>query len=429
MLDLKFIRENPEIIKKSLKDRFMEVDIDSFLRLDEERRAIIKETEGLKHKRNKASKEIGALMKKGKEVEARKKDMGALSQKIKDLDAKVERISKEIADFLYNIPNIPHKSVPCGKDEQANKVIREWGKRKSFNFKPQNHLALAEHLDIIDFARGAKITGSNFPLYKKDGARLERALINFMLDLHTKKHGYTELWPPSLVNREAMTGTGQLPKLEEDMYRLKDDDYFLVPTAEVPVTNMHRDEVLEANELPLYYTAYSPCFRREAGSYGKDTKGLIRVHQFDKVELVKFVKPEDSYKELETLLKDAEDILRRLEIPYRVCLLSTGELSFAASKCYDIEAFSSATGQFLEVSSVSNFEDFQARRANIKYKEKASGLGYRTEYLHTLNGSGVALARTVVAILENYQQKDATVVIPKALRKYMDGRKIIKPAK
>ncbi len=353
--------------------------------------------------------------------------MKTLSQKIKDMDSKVKDIDKKMAKILYNIPNIPHNSVPIGRDDKSNKIIREWGTKRRFDFKPQNHLYLAEYLDIIDFARGSKITGSNFPLYKGSGARLERALINFMLDLHTKRHGYKELWPPSLVNRSSMTGTGQLPKLEEDMYRLKDDDYFLIPTAEVPVTNIHRDEVIDADSLPLCYTAYTPCFRREAGSYGKDTKGLIRVHQFDKVELVKFVMPEDSYNELESLLKDAEEVLQLLELPYRVCILSTGELSFAAAKCYDIEAWSAVSG-YLEVSSCSNFEDFQARRANIRYKQTTDDGREMKGYVHTLNGSGVALARTVIAILENYQQKDGSVVIPEVLQRYMDGQKIIKPA-
>jgi len=429
MLDIKFIRENPEVIKNALRKRYMQFDIDKLLSMDKKRRDILKEVEDLKCRKNKTSKEIGSLIKQSRGADKKKEEMKALSQKIKDMDSKVEEYNKKIAVFLYNVPNIPHKSVPVGKDKKSNKVVREWGKPKKFNFKAQNHLRLAEYLDIIDFPRAAKITGSNFPLYKKDGARLERALINFMLELHTKKHGYIELWPPYLVNRDAMTGTGQLPKLEEDMYRLKDDDYFLIPTAEVPITNIYRDEVINGEDLPLGYTAYTPCFRREAGSYGKETKGLMRVHQFDKVELVKFVKPDDSYKELEKLLKDAEEVLQLLELPYRTSILSTGELSFAASKCYDIEVWAPAAGQYLEVSSCSNFEDFQARRANIKYRHRTSDFGLRTEYVHTLNGSGVALARTVIAILENYQQKDSTILIPKVLQKYMDGQKIIKPAK
>ncbi|HDM37746.1 MAG TPA: serine--tRNA ligase [Candidatus Omnitrophica bacterium] len=427
MLDIRFIRENSEIVKEALKKRYIKFDLDELLSLDNQRRKIIKEVDSLKHERNKASKEIGSLLKEGKDAEDKKRQMKTLSQKIKDMDSKVKDIDKKMAKILYNIPNIPHNSVPIGRDDKSNKIIREWGTKRRFDFKPQNHLYLAEYLDIIDFARGSKITGSNFPLYKGSGARLERALINFMLDLHTKRHGYKELWPPSLVNRLSMTGTGQLPKLEEDMYRLKDDDYFLIPTAEVPVTNIHRDEFIDADSLPLCYTAYTPCFRREAGSYGKETKGLIRVHQFDKVELVKFVMPEDSYDELESLLKDAEEVLQLLELPYRVCILSTGELSFAAAKCYDIEAWSAVSG-YLEVSSCSNFEDFQARRANIRYKQTTDDGREIKGYVHTLNGSGVALARTVIAILENYQQKDGSVVIPEVLQRYMDGQKVIKPA-
>jgi len=427
MLDIRFIRENSEIVKEALKKRYIKFDLDELLSLDNQRRKIIKEVDSLKHERNKASKEIGSLLKEGKDAEDKKRQMKTLSQKIKDMDSKVKDIDKKMAKILYNIPNIPHNSVPIGRDDKSNKIIREWGTKRRFDFKPQNHLYLAEYLDIIDFARGSKITGSNFPLYKGSGAKLERALINFMLDLHTKRHGYKELWPPSLVNRLSMTGTGQLPKLEEDMYRLKDDDYFLIPTAEVPVTNIHRDEFIDADSLPLCYTAYTPCFRREAGSYGKETKGLIRVHQFDKVELVKFVMPEDSYNELESLLKDAEEVLQLLELPYRVCILSTGELSFAAAKCYDIEAWSAVSG-YLEVSSCSNFEDFQARRANIRYKQTTDDGREIKGYVHTLNGSGVALARTVIAILENYQQKDGSVVIPEVLQRYMDGQKVIKPA-
>jgi seryl-tRNA synthetase len=322
---------------------------------------------------------------------------------------------------LLVIPNIPHSSVPVG-DAFCKKTVRSWGELPKFDFKPASHIELSQHLDIIDFGRAAKITGSNFILYKGWGARLERALINFMLDLHIKKHGYTEVFPPFLVNRQSMTGTGQLPKLEEDMYRLKDDDLFLIPTAEVPVTNIFRDEILNEDDLPIYYTAYTACFRREAGSYGKDTKGLIRVHQFDKVELVKFVKPENSYNELEKLVLDAEDVLQLLGLPYRVAMLATGDLSFAASICYDLEAYAAGIDLWLEVSSCSNFESFQAKRANIKFRRKDTK---KLDFVHTLNGSGIALARTVVAILENYQQKDGSVVIPQALRPYLDGKERI----
>jgi len=326
---------------------------------------------------------------------------------------------------LLLIPNIPHKSVTIGPEKDANKVVKEFGKVPKFKFEPRNHIELADILDIIDFKRASKIAGSFFILYKGLGARLERALINFMLDLHTKKHGYKEIFPPFLVNRKSMTGTGQLPKLEEDMYRLKDDDLFLIPTAEVPVTNMHRDEIIPEEKLPVCYAAYTACFRREAGSYGKDTKGLNRVHQFDKVELVKFVKPETSYDELESLLRNAEKVLQLLDLPYRISALSTQGISFAASKCYDIELWAVGSKMHLEVSSCSNFGDFQARRANIRYRDKET---QKLSYVHTLNGSGVATARLLIALIENYQTKNGTVMIPKALQPYMDGLKEIKPA-
>ncbi|MBM3252885.1 MAG: serine--tRNA ligase [Candidatus Omnitrophica bacterium] len=428
MLDIKFIRENFQIVKKSVKDRGMNVDIDYLLKLDSERRNLIQEVEKLKNKKNIASDEIARLLKEKKEVKNYIDEMKIISQKIGEIDKKVEEIEQNLAKILYTIPNIPHNSVPIGSDSSYNKIVRTWGEIRKFDFKPRTHTELSELLDIIDFPRASKITGSNFVLYKKEGAKLERALINFMLDVHTKRHGYKEISPPFLVNRASMTGTGQLPKLEEDMYRLKDDDYFLIPTAEVPVTNIHRDEVLNEDKLPIYYTAYSACFRREAGSYGKDTKGLIRVHQFDKVELVKFVKPESSYEELEKLLQDAEEILRLLELPYRVVVLSTGDLSFAASKCYDIEAWAPGIEKWLEVSSCSNFEDFQARRANIKFKRSMVDARRSAEYVHTLNGSGIALARTVIAILENYQGRDGSVVIPPILRSYMDSVEKISPS-
>ena len=431
MLDIKFIRENPDLVKEMIENRKMQADVDGLLKLDTERRGLLSEVEALKHERNVTSAEIGKLITEKKEVGDKKEQMRQTSQKIKEIDTKVGEINKKMGEIALIIPNIPHSSLPIGPDPQANKLIREWGKKPDFNFEPLTHLQLAEHLGIIDFQRSAKISGSNFALYKGEGARLERALINFMLDLHTKKHGYMEVFPPFLVNRASMTATGQLPKLELDMYRLKDDDLFLIPTAEVPVTNIHRNEILSEEQLPLYYTAYTACFRREAGSYGKDTKGLVRVHQFDKVELVKFVKPENSYEELESLLKDAEEVLQLLELPYRITLLSTEGLSFAASKCYDINVWAAASKVYLEVSSCSNFTDFQARRANIRYRrmtdDTLTGTSGRrtTEYVHTLNGSGIALARTVVALLENHQQADGTIKIPKALQPYMDGRKRI----
>ncbi len=421
MLDLKFIRENVGPLKKALQDRNLKLDIEGIVRLDEERRGYLTEVEGLRSDKNKANDEIGVLLKAKKDTEARILSMKGISEKIDELEDKLSLVEKELGQSLLTIPNIPHPSLPIG-DASTNKIVRSWAEPRKFDFKPVTHIELSQRLDIIDFPRAAKITGSNFVLYKGWGARLERALINFMLDLHTKKHGYTEVSPPFLVNRASMTGTGQLPNLEEDMYRLKDDDLFLIPTAEVPVTNIFRDEVLEEKELPIYYTAYTACFRREAGSYGKDTKGLIRVHQFDKVEMVKFVKPEASYDELERLVRDAEEVLQALGLAYRVVLLSTQDLSFSASKCYDLEAYASGIDKWLEVSSCSNFESFQARRANIKFKRQDTK---KLDFVHTLNGSGVALARTVVAILENYQQKDGSVLIPEALRPYLDGRERI----
>ncbi|MFH1646057.1 MAG: serine--tRNA ligase, partial [Candidatus Omnitrophota bacterium] len=346
----------------------------------------------------------------------------AVSQKIKEIDIKVGGLDEKIKNYVLLIPNIPHNSVPVGPDARSNKLVKEWGKEAKFNFTPQDHLKIGEQLGILDIPRATKLSGSGFSLFLGQGSRLVRALINFMLDLHTERHGYKEVWPPALVNRDSMTGTGQLPKLEEDMYKLKDDDLFLIPTAEVPVTNIHRNDVLNEDELPLYYTAYTPCFRREAGSYGKDTKGLSRLHQFDKVEMVKFVKPENSYDELEKLLLNAEKVLRLLGLRYRVMILSTGDISFAAAKCYDIELWAPGSNMWFEVSSCSNFEDFQSRRANIKYQNTETG---KLNFVHTLNGSGVAFARLIIAILENYQQKDGSVLVPKVLRRYMGGQKVI----
>ncbi|MFH1782092.1 MAG: serine--tRNA ligase [Candidatus Omnitrophota bacterium] len=411
MLDLKFIRDNVDLVKKSLKDRNYKFDLDDLLTLDSERRKQLAEVEVLKAEKNKKSKG-------GKPNQAIIDEIKDMSQKIAKIDEKVEGIDGKLRILALTIPNIPHKSTPIGSPE-VNKEVRKWGNIRKFDFNPKNHIELGETLDILDFPRSSKISGSGFCLFKGLGARLERALINFMLDLHTKEHGYREIFPPFLVNRPSMIATGQLPKLEEDMYKLKDDDLFLIPTAEVPVTNMHRDEILSEEDLPIYYTAYTACFRREAGSYGKDTKGLMRVHQFDKVELVKFVKPESSFDELEKLLNNAETVLQKLGLPYRVLMLSTGDISFAASKCYDIEAWAPGIGKNLEVSSCSNFTDFQARRANIKYKSKGNK---KSEYIHTLNGSGVALARTIIAIIENYQEKDGSITIPEVLRPYMDGR-------
>ncbi len=425
MLDIKFIRDNKEIVKEAVKNRGMKLNIDELIKLDEEKRRLLIEVEELKCQRNKANDEISLAMKTKKNPKEIIDKMKLVSQKITVLDEKVGEVDKKLTNLIYLVPNIPDKSIPVGSPE-ANKVVRSWGDIPKFDFTPRNHMELAELLGIISFGISAKVTGSGFACFMGQGARLERALINFMLDLHTKKHGYKEVFPPFLVNRASMTGTGQLPKLEEDMYRLKDEDLFLIPTAEVPVTNIHRSEVLEEERLPIYYTAYTACFRREAGSYGKETRGLVRVHQFDKVEMVKFVKPETSYDELERLLSDAEEVLQKLFLPYRVKLLATGDISFAAAKCYDIELYSAGTGAYLEVSSCSNFTDFQARRANIRYRPK--GKDSKPAYVHTLNGSGVALARLVVAIMENYQNKDGGVNIPEALRPYMDGTGVIKPS-
>ena len=423
MLDIKFIRENPQIVRQALEDRGLDFDLDGFLKLDEKRRSFIKEIDSLRTELNKINDEISSLLREKKDPQSKIEQTREISKKLGGLEEEFKKVKEQFTQQLLNIPNIPHPSIPKGSPAN-NRVIRTWGEPKAFSFKPLTHIELAENLDIIDFKRASKITGSNFILFKGQGALLERALVNFMLDLHTQKHGYKEVFPPFLVNRASMTGTGQLPKLEEDMYRLKDDDLFLIPTAEVPVTNIFRDEVLEEDELPVYYTAYTACFRREAGSYGKETKGLVRVHQFDKVELVKFVKPGDSYEELEKLVRDAEEVLQLLKLPYRVVMLATQDLSFSASKCYDLEVYSPGIDKWLEVSSCSNFEDFQARRANVRYKDKATG---KKLFLHTLNGSGIALARTVVAILENYQREDGCVVIPEVLRKYMHAREIIQP--
>ena len=424
MLELKFIRENVKVVEKAIKDRGMKVDLKTLLELDSERRFFLQEAEQLKHKRNIASEDIAKLKRDKKDAADKIADMKMVSQKVKEIDKKVGQISQKLQEILYLIPNIPDPKVPVGLNAKSNKVIKKWGKAPKFKFKGRNHMELAELLGIIDYASASKLSGTGFALYMGMGARLERALINFMLDLHTKKHGYTEVFPPFLVNRESMTATGQLPKLEEDMYKLKDDDLFLIPTAEVPLTNIHRNETIDEDDLPVCYTAYTACFRREAGSYGKQTQGLIRVHQFNKIELVKFVKPEDSDKELEKLLDNAEEVIRQLKLPYQIDMLSTGDISFAAQKCYDIELWAPVSGAFLETSSCSNFGDFQARRGNIKYKSKKTK---KPAYLHTLNGSGVATARLMIAILENYQQKDGSIAIPEALRPYMDGLDAIKP--
>jgi seryl-tRNA synthetase len=421
MLDARFVRENIEIIKDSLKKRGYEVNIDEFLVLEEKRLFLLKEAEELRNRRNVVSEKIAMMKRKAEDTTDIVTEMRQVSERIKEIEVYLKDIEIEVNNFLLNLPNIPHITVPIGKDENDNVEIRKWGQPKEFDFEPLNHWDIAETLDIIDFQRGAKIAGARFSIMKGLGAKLERALMNFMLDMNTSK-GYKEIFPPILVNKASMTGTGQLPKFSEELFKIVDPEFYLIPTAEVPVTNIHRDEILMENQLPIYYTAYSPCFRREAGSYGKDVRGLIRQHQFNKVELVKFTKPEDSYDELEKLTSDAEDILQKLGLPYRVVVLCTGDLGFAAAKTYDIEVWLPGQKRYREISSCSNFEDFQARRANIRFKKE----GKRgTEYVHTLNGSGLAIGRTVVAILENYQQKDGTVIIPEVLRPYM-GVEIIK---
>jgi len=421
MLDIRFIRENKDLVKQAVKNRALKIDIEAVIKIDDARRKALSEFEELAAKRNKANDEISVLLKEKKDAKARISSMKDISKRIGELEPQIKEQEAELNKLLLSIPNVPHSSLPVG-DASSNKVVRSWSQPRKFDFKPLGHIELCQNLDIVDFNRATKITGSNFILFKGWGAKLERALINFMLDLHTNKHGYTEIFPPFLVNRASMLGTGQLPKLEEDMYKLKDDDLFLIPTAEVPVTNIFRDEILEEDKLPICYTAYTACFRREAGSYGKDTRGLIRVHEFDKVEMVKFVKPEDSYDELEKLVVNAEEVLQILGLPYRVVLLSTQDISFSASKCYDLEAYTAGADKWLEVSSCSNFESFQARRANIKMRRKESK---KVDFVHTLNGSGIALARTVVAILENYQQEDGSVLIPKALQPYLNGQERI----
>lgn len=418
MLDMKWIRENPEKLKSGLSAKGVSVDIDLLLNLDLQRRALIKETEDLKAERNKANDEIVNFKKAGEKgkAEAKIAEMKTLSQKAKENDAKVGDIDIKIANLAYFIPNIPKNDVAVGKADSANKVIRAWRDPNTLQFNGLDHLTLASAKGWISMDKGSKITGAGFPVYQGVGARLERALINFMLDFHTSRHGYLETWAPALVNRDSMFGTGQLPKMEEDMYRLKDEEFFLIPTAEVPLTNLYRDEILNEDELPLKITGYTPCFRREAGSYGKDTRGLSRVHQFDKVELVQLVKPEDSDKALETLTGEAEAILQALELPYRVVMLGTGDLSFAAAKCYDLEVWAPVTKKWFEVSSCSTFCDFQARRANIRYRSKTTG---KPEYVHTLNGSGLALPRIVLCLLENFQKENGDVEFPAVLQKYL----------
>lgn len=421
MLDIKFIRENPDAVREAMRRRGESVPLDELLELDARRRALVTEVERLKAQRNDASEQVARLKRTGENPEEAARlieTMRAVSDKIKAMDEEVRDVDLRLTELMLAIPNIPHESVPYGESEDDNVEVRRWGRPRDFDFEPRAHWDIGTRLGILDFERAAKVAGSRFVFYRGAGARLERALISFMIDVHTQEHGYTEVWPPYLANEAAMTATGQLPKFAEDMFRVEGTNYYLIPTAEVPVTNLHRDEILSADDLPIYYVAYSGCFRAEAGAHGRDTRGLIRQHQFDKVELVKFVKPESSYDELEKLVADAESILQKLELPYRVMKMCTADVGFTAAKKYDPEVWMPSYGRYVEISSCSNFEAFQARRANIRYRPSPKA---RPEFVHTLNGSGLAVGRTLAAILENYQNEDGTVTVPEVLRPYMGG--------
>lgn len=421
MLDIRMIRKNPDAVRDALARRGEEFPLDELLELDVKRREHLMEVEQLKARRNKASEEIGRLKREKKDASPAIAEMKTVSDQIQKLDAAVKELEQKIDNLLLLIPNIPHESVPDGFTEEENVEVRRWGELPQFSFESQAHWDIAKNLGIIDFEQAAKITGARFAVLKGLGARLERALINFMIDVHTEEHGYTEIWPPFLANEDAMTGTGQLPKFADDMFRCDENGYYLIPTAEVPVTNMHRNEILSGDQLPLKYVAYSACFRAEAGAHGRDTRGLIRQHQFNKVELVKFVRPEESYEELESLVQDAETILQRLGLPYRVVKMCAGDVGFTAAKKYDPEVWMPSYGRYVEISSCSNFEAFQARRAQIRYRPEP---GAKVEYVHTLNGSGLAIGRTVAALLENYQQADGSVLIPEVLQPYMGVNRI-----
>ncbi len=424
MLDIKRIREDFEGVKKSVESRLKgDFGIDDVREYDLKRREILSTVEQMKNEQKVKSKQIPIMKKEGKDTTELMAEMKELSEKIKVLDSEVSEYEEKLHDALLNVPNTPYKDVQVGEDDSDNVELRKWGEPTKFDFQEKAHWDVGEDLDILDFERAAKIAGARFTVYKGLGARLERSVINFMLNLHTEEHGFTEILPPFMVNRMAMTGTGQLPKFEEDMFYIPQKDFFLIPTAEVPVTNLYDGEILDASQLPIYHTAYTPCFRAEAGSAGRDTRGLIRQHQFQKVELVKFVKPETSYDELESLTAAAEEVLKRLEIPYRVVRLSTGDLGFSSAMTYDIEVWMPSYGRYVEISSCSNFEDFQARRANIRFRPEEKG---KPEFVHTLNGSGLAVGRTVAAILENYQQEDGSVVVPEVLRPYMGVDRITK---
>jgi len=417
MIDPKILREKREVIFEGLKKRGTEINMEKLFSADEKRRTLIQESEKMKSERNELSNEIARLKKSGTDAGDKISHLRDLGKAIEGLEQELRAVEKEWEDILLVIPNIPHETVPVGSSDTDNKEVKIWGEKPSFDFAPLPHWDIGEKLDILDFKRAAKITGSRFTLYKAGGALLERAVINFMLDLHTQEHGYTEVLPPFMVNREAMTGTGQLPKFEEELFKLQGVDYFLIPTAEVPVTNIYSNEILREDDLPIKFVAYTPCFRAEAGAHGKDTRGLTRQHQFNKVELVKFARPEQSYEELEGLLLDAEDVLKKLNIHYRVSLLCTGDLGFSSAKTYDIEVWLPGQNIYREISSCSNFESFQARRAKIRYRKS----GNKVDFVHTLNGSGLAAGRTVMAIMENYQNSDGSITIPEALRPYMHG--------
>jgi len=424
MLDLKKVCANIEVVKEALKKRNQDIDISKLLSLAEKRRELIMKIQSDRTELNKINDEIKVAVSKKDTtlLENRRSELKRFSQSIKDMEKELGQVEEEISEQLLYIPNIPHFSVPYGKDSEDNQEVKRWGKRPEFSFEPKNHWDVGERLGIIDFERATKIAGTRFAVLKGLGARLERALIDFMLDVHTKEHGYTEIWPPLMVNTRAMIGTGQFPKFVEEAFHIQGTDYHLIPTAEVPVTNLHADEILSADKLPVKYVSYTPCFRAEAGAAGKDTRGLIRQHQFNKVELVKFAHPDKSYEELESLLQNACSILERLNLHYRVVVLCSGDMGFSSAKTYDIEVWLPGQNTFREISSCSNFEDFQARRASIKFREGPKG---KPEYVHTLNGSGLAVGRTLVAILENYQNEDGTVTIPEALRPYMGGLEII----
>ncbi len=426
MLDIRVVREKTDKVVDALKKRGENPAIlDKLLKIEDQRRALLKDVEEQREQRNRLSEEIGKLKKQGKDIITLLEDAKKISDKTTGEQEQLRKLEEQSLQELLLLPNIPHESVPIGKDETENTEIRTAGAIPEFSFKPKNHWEIGEDLGILDFERAGKIAGARFVLYRGLGAKLERALMNFMLDLHTNEFGYTEVFPPIIVNKEVMTGTGQLPKFEDDLFKIENynKDFYLIPTAEVPVTNIYRNEILKEEDLPIYYAAYTPCFRREAGSYGKDTRGLIRQHQFNKVELVKFIKPEDSYNELESLTNNAEEVLKKLGLPYRVVSLCTGDLGFAAAKTYDIEIWFPAQGKYREVSSCSNFEDFQARRADIRFKRKGKK---GTEFIHTLNGSGLAIGRTFAALLENFQQENGSVVIPEILVPYMGTEKISK---